>query len=127
MSRIVDLNNFANGAVAERFNLELLKLLENIADPNTDPKKARKLVLTVKVSGNENRDIADVEVEAKLTLAPAKPIESKLVIDRDNKGKIIGAELKSGVKGQTFIDDDGDISDDKGNKIIDFRKMEVND
>jgi hypothetical protein len=127
MSRIVDLNSFANGAVAERFNLELQKLLENIADPNTDPKKARKLVLTVKVSGNENRDIADVEVEAKLTLAPAKPIESKLVIDRDNKGKIIGAELKSGVKGQTFIDDDGDISDDKGNKIIDFRKMEVND
>jgi hypothetical protein len=127
MSLIVDLNSFANGAVAERFNLELQKLLENIADPNTDPKKARKLVLTVKVSGNENRDIADVEVEAKLTLAPAKPIESKLVIDRDNKGKIIGAELKSGVKGQTFIDDDGDISDDKGNKIIDFRKMEVND
>lgn len=127
MANIIDLNNFANGAVAERFNLELQKVLENIADPNTDPKKARKLVLTVKVSGNENRDIADVEVEAKLTLAPAKPIESKLVIDRDNKGKIIGAELKSGVKGQTFIDDDGDISDDKGNKIIDFRKMEVND
>lgn len=125
MAKIVDLNSFADGAVAERFNLELQKVLENIADPNTDPKKARKLVLTVKVSGNEKRDIADVEVEAKLTLAPAKSIESKLIIDRDNNGKIIGSELKSGVKGQTYIDGDGDIADDMENKIIDFRKMEA--
>jgi len=124
MVKIVDLNNFANGAVAERFNLELQKVLENIADPNTDPKKPRKLTLTVKVTGNENRDIADVEVEAKLTLAPARTIESKIIIDRDSSGKIVGSELKSGAKGQTYIDEDGDIADDTGKKIIDFRKLE---
>lgn len=89
--------------------------------PTLTLKKERKLVLTVKVSGNESRDTANVEVEAKSTLAPAILTGSKLVISRDHKGKIVGAELKSGVKGQTFIDDNGNLLDDTGNKIIDFR------
>lgn len=121
MSNIVDLNNFADGAVAERFNQELQKVLENIADPNTDPKKARKVTLTVTLKADEKRDLAMVSVQAKSTLAPAMEVETKLILDYDNNGRVTGAELKSGIKGQTYITEDGEVADDKGNKIISFK------
>lgn len=119
---IVDLNEFADGAVMERFNIELQKVLENIADPNTDPKKARKLNITVTLKADGKRDIASVGIQAKTTLAPAKDIETKIVIDQDQAGKIIGKELRSGIKGQTYFDEDG-VYEDTGEKIIDFRKQ----
>lgn len=124
MSEIIDLSSFADGAVAERFNQELKKLLENIADPNTDPKKARKLTLTVTLKADEKRDLATVNVVAKSTLAPAKDIETKIIMDYDNEGKVIGAELKSGAKGQTFITEDGEVVDDKG-KVINFKANQL--
>lgn len=117
----IDLTEFADGAVAERFNIELNKVLENIADPNTDPKKVRKVTLTVSLKADDKRDIASVGIVAKSTIVPAKDIETKIVLDYDNRGKIIGQELKSGIKGQTFVDEDGDVSTDTGEKIINFR------
>jgi len=119
---IVDLNNFAGGALSERFNLELQKVVENIADPNTEPTKVRKVTMTVTLKANENRDIAEVDITANPTLAPAKSVSSSLLIGVDGKGNVGASELKSGVKGQTFVDEEGDISEDDGSKITDFRK-----
>ncbi len=121
MENIVNLNNLAGGGVAEQFNRELLKVLENIADPNTDAKKARKITLTVTLKADDERDIANVSFETKSSLAPAKTVGTKIVMDYDNKGRVTGAELKSGVKGQTYITEDGEIEDDRGNKIISFK------
>jgi len=121
MSKIIDLNNFAEGALAERFNEELQKVLENIADPNTDVKKVRKLTLTVSLRADEKRDVVFTSVLAKSSLAPAKEIEAKLLMDLDGRGKITGAELKSGIKGQTYITDEGEVESDRGEKIISFR------
>lgn len=127
---IIDMNSFADGAVAERFNLELQKVLENIADPNTDPKKVRKVAVTVSVKADEKRDIASVSIQAKTTLAPAKDIETKIVMDYDAKGRVTGQELKSGAKGQTFITPNGEIATDTGEiltpeegKVIDFKQQ----
>ena len=118
---MINLDNFADGAVAERFNMELQKVLENIADPNTDAKKVRKVTLTVSFKADDKRDVALVSVQAKSQLAPALEIETKIIMDQDSRGNIVGAELMSGIKGQTFIDSDGDIADDTGNKIIEFK------
>lgn len=117
----INLMDFADGAVAERFNLELRKVLDNIADPNTDPKKVRKVTLTVSLKADDKRDIASVGIVAKSTIVPAKDIETKIVLDYDTKGNVIGQELKSGAKGQTFMDVDGDMATDTGEKIINFR------
>ncbi|QOY37067.1 replication terminator protein [Anaerobacillus isosaccharinicus] len=125
MPKIVDLNSLANGAVAERINMELQKILENINDPNTDPKKARKLTVSLTIKGDENRDLATVTVQAKSTFAPAKDVETIIVMDYDSKGQVTGKELKSGVKGQTFFDEEG-VYEDTGEKIIDFRKQNQN-
>lgn len=115
--QIIDLNTFAHGALAERFNIEVQRVLENIADPNTEGKKPRKVVITVTFVSNENRRTSDVSVQAKTTLAPAKDIESQLVIGYDNLGAVTGAELKSGEPDQMYIDKDGDVSDHIGNKV----------
>jgi hypothetical protein len=122
MSISIDLNSFANGALAERANEELQKILENIADPNTDAKKKRKLTLTITLAADNKRDVIMTNVIAKSTLAPAEPIEAKILMDLDNDGKVTGAELKSGIKGQTFIDvETGEIKEDTGTKIYNFK------
>lgn len=117
MSHTVNLNELANGAVQEKFDREVQKVMENIADPNTDFKKKRKIQVTLTFQADEQRDIAAVEVEAKSTLAPSKGVMTKFVLDQDSDGKVIGQELKSGVKGQTYVDDNGEIYDDRGQKI----------
>lgn len=122
MAKIIDLNTFAEGALAERFNHELQRILENIADPNTDAKKKRKLTLTLTLAADDKRDVVLSTVVAKSTLAPAKDIEAKLIMDLDNEGKVTGAELKSGIKGQTYYDTEtGEIQDDRGHKVINFK------
>ncbi|PEL12713.1 replication terminator protein [Bacillus sp. AFS017336] len=118
---MIDLQSLADGAVAERINLELKKVLQNLADPNTDAKKARKINLAITLKGNEKRDVASVSIVAKTTLAPAKDIETQIILGYDNDGSITGAELKSGIKGQTYVDDNGEILDDNGNKIVSFK------
>ncbi|MEH7521986.1 replication terminator protein [Bacillus sp. JJ1503] len=122
MPKIIDLNTFADGALAERANVELQKILENIADPNTDATKKRKLTLTITLSADDKRDVVLSTVVAKSVLAPAKQIEAKFIKDMDSRGNITGAELKSGIKGQTYIDmETGEIQDDRGSKIVNFK------
>lgn len=120
---IVDLNKFADGGLAERLNYELKKILENIADPNTDHKKKRKIQVNITLTSNEKRELADVIVDVKATPAPRKSIESTLIMDRDVSGYVTGAELKSGIQGQSYYDpEDEELKDDRGG-VIDFKKQ----
>ena len=117
MVKKFDLNNFADGGLMEKFSIEMQRVLENVADPNTDPKKVRKVTLTVSIKPNANRTLSDVTVEARSTIAPAKPISTELIIGIDSDGKVVGNELKSGMQGQSYIDDEGEVRDDTGKKI----------
>lgn len=117
MKQIIDLNSFASGALAEKVNIELQKALDNIADPNTDHKKARKVSVTITLKANEKRNLANVVVDTKSTLVPAVGVETELIIDYTQDGKVTGAELKSGIPGQAFMNDDGEILDDKGKPL----------
>ena len=56
-------------------------------------------------------------------LAPAAPVTTKIMTGRDlNTGMIAASELKSGVKGQTYIDEQGDVRTDTGEKVEDLEK-----
>lgn len=120
MQRIVDLNEFANGGLSERFNEELMKCLENIYDPNTDPTKTRTVSIKVKLVGDAERNMANVSIEADSKLVPATALPAKMLIDHDGNGQLTGAELKSGIPGQTYLEEDG-VYSDKGEKIYDFK------
>lgn len=120
MSKI-SLADLAEGAVEERFNQELQKVLSNIADPNTDPKKARKITVTVTLKANEKRDIVSTTIDAKSNVTPAYAISTMIVLGQDNNGRVVGQELKSGAKGQTYITQEGQLADDTGN-VIDLKQ-----
>ncbi|MGG4444519.1 replication terminator protein [Brevibacillus fortis] len=115
------LDDFANGALTEKFNTEAQRVLENIADPNTDPKKARTITMTITLKADENRELAMVDINTKASLAPSKGVQTKIIMGRDRQGKVEAAELKSGAVGQTYITDEGDFADDKGNKVVQFK------
>ncbi len=117
MPKKLNLADMAEGAFMERFHMELQKALENIADPNTDPKKPRKITLSATLKSDENRDVVNFEVQSKASLVPGKPLTTQVVIDKDNDGKVVGAELKSGRKGQLYYDTDGHVKDDIGNVV----------
>lgn len=124
MSKI-NLADLGGGAVGERFMYEMNKVLANVYDPNTDPKKVREVTLKIKLKGDENRDVLLTEIQASSKLAPTKPIETKIIMDVDSTGRVVGAELKSGVRDQLMITDEGEIADDKGNTLNTDRSSKV--
>ncbi len=72
-SVVVSLPTIAGGAAVELFDEELRKVLANISDVNTDPRKARTITLRVKFVPNDTRDLASVVVASEVKLAPVKP------------------------------------------------------
>lgn len=110
----INLNEFAEGAFAERVNNALKEVYANIADLNTDPTKKRKVTISMTLSADEQRDLAIVDISVKTTLTPARAIGSKIVIDVDFEGNAVGQELKSSMPGQMMITESGDIANDVG-------------
>ena len=114
--QIINFDSFAKGELAKQFNTELQKVLQNVADTSTDPKKARKITVTMTVKSDDNRQVSDVTVQTKSTLAPAREIEAQLVLNYDSED-VTAAELLSGIPGQTFIAEGGEIVTDTGKHI----------
>jgi hypothetical protein len=89
-------STLAGGGVEEKLQYALDEVAANIADPNTDAKKTRKVTLTLTMKPNEQRTIANLDVDVKTSLAQPIPISTTLMIDRDEKGKIVAAEIPYG-------------------------------
>lgn len=66
----ITLENVMNGAAGVLFETELKKVIENLIDPNTDPKAARELSLVFKFRVSEDRRSAGISVSPKTKLAP---------------------------------------------------------
>lgn len=81
--------NIANGAAVELFEEELEHVLENMLDPNTDPKAKRVVTLKFTFVPNRDRDSADVKVEAASKLAPMHSGEGGIYMARQHGGKAV--------------------------------------
>lgn len=103
MENMINLEKFAEGALAEKMNGALKEVLENIQDPNTDFKLKRKLTLEMTFVSGEDRELAEVSMIAKTKLAPNKPIATKIVIGTDGKGGVLASEYKKQVPGQSAM------------------------
>lgn len=112
-----DLAAFAGGAVSERIQDAIQKVYENIADPNTEVDKARKLTIELIFKPSKtDREMVDVQVVAKTTLQPRKAINSTMVIAKDGNGTVMAQEWdKNVLRGQQEIS----VEETKG--IIDFQ------
>ena len=70
----------ARGAIQERADYEITKILENILDPNTSATAARKLTLTLTLKPDDTRQNIAVGVVAKSTLAATNPVTTSLYV-----------------------------------------------
>ncbi|MGL5460554.1 MAG: hypothetical protein ACRDBY_13140 [Cetobacterium sp.] len=103
MENMINLERFAEGALAEKMNVALAEVLLNIQDPNTDYKKKRKLILEMTFESDEERELTEVSILAKTKLAPNKPLAAKLIIGMDGKGGILASEYKKQLPGQSVM------------------------
>ena len=90
----------AYGAIQERVDYEVSRVVDNILDMNTEAKVKRKVVLTITMVPDEDRQVVKIEASAKSTLAPVTPVGTSLVITADGNGEMILAEIIPQVPGQ---------------------------
>lgn len=114
MDNMINLEEFAEGALAEKFNIALKEVLENIADPNTPFKTKRKLTVDLTFETDEERELSIVSIETKTKLAQPKGVATKIIIDRDGKGGVIASEYGKQIRGQRYMkvdEETGEIID----------------
>ena len=121
------LSSLASGGVQENFDMEVTKLLENIQDPNTDAKTPRKLVMTLTLVPDESRELVKFDSQIKLTMAPTKSVTTNLITGLNVNGEVEATELKSGVPGQMYIDDEAHLRTDTGVPVEEIENKQVID
>lgn len=103
MENMINLENFADGAFAEKVNMALREVLANITDPNTDYKIKRKLTIDMTFISDEARELTEVAIIAKPKLAPSKALAAKIVIGTDGSGGILASEYRKQIPGQSIM------------------------
>ncbi|WP_130806502.1 replication terminator protein [Senegalia massiliensis] len=126
MKNDINLEKFAGGALAEKFNVGLKEVLENIADPNTDARKKRKMTVELEFKSDEERELSMVDIVVKTKLAPNMPVATKIIIDKDGQGGIVASEYNNQVKGQRYMrvnEETGEILND--DEAVDTRGIKI--
>lgn len=100
--RDVTLETIGNGSLGELFAAELARVLDNIADPNTDQKTKRVITLQVSFKPGRDRDVADVELKCSSKLAGINSVNALVYIGRRD-GKVVAVE--DNVKQAALFDD----------------------
>lgn len=122
----INIGDLADGGVQEKLDRSFEQIIDNIMDPNTDQTKERQLQLTIKVKPNKALDAAEITAQIKTKLMPELGIESTVLIGKEN-GKAVANELKSGAKGQTYMDaETGELLDDTGKPVTEVEAEEKN-
>lgn len=90
----------ARGAIQERADYEMSRLLDNILDPNTSATAKRKLTITLEMKPDDTRQNIAVSCVAKSALAATNPVTTALyVADEDTI-----VEMVPQIPGQTALD-----------------------
>lgn len=125
MSEYFNIAELARGALNERADIEVARVLNNIYDKNTPWKKARKVTLTLEFKANdESRESVSLNIEAKSSIAPYNSVTTQIYLGKDSSGNIVAEEYTRGtMPGQVSIDSgSGGISNPAGAKVVDFKK-----
>lgn len=90
----------ARGAILERADYEMTRLIDNIIDPNTPATAKRKLTLTLELKPDDNRQTIMVSCSAKSALAPTSPVVTTLYVA---DGETV-VEMAPQIPGQMTVD-----------------------
>ena len=93
----------AHGAILERVDYEMAKILDNILDANTEATAKRRMTLTLTFAPDGERATVAVSATAKTTLAPTNPaVTSWYLTEREGKAQAV--EMVPQIPGQTSLD-----------------------
>lgn len=133
----VNLETFAGGALQEKFDDAMDKVLVNMMDPNTPWKNKRKISVEITFEQDEDRSDTAVNVAVIAKLAPVKPIGTRMAIGKNLKtGEVFAEEYGSQCRGQMTLDDlqkqktsevDGKVIDTETGEIIEQKPQQVVD
>lgn len=87
MYQEISLDTIFNGALSEKFEYELSKVKENLADINTSHGKMREISIKIKFAVNEERNKLLTNAEITSKLAPVKGMEGVLSFVQE-RGKL---------------------------------------
>ena len=93
----------ARGALMERADYELSRIVENIMDINTPATKARKLTVTIELRPDETRQMVVISATAKSTLVATTPIQSTFWMESDENGLPVMREALAESPDQTIL------------------------
>lgn len=91
------------GAMLERFDYELDRIVDNILDPNTPAMKPRKISLTITFKPDAERQQVAHEVIVKSTPQPTNPLVGATAIVPNGKGGVSLVELVPQIPGQMDV------------------------
>lgn len=117
----LDLSAIGEGGLQEKVDKELEKVFDNILDPNTDSKTARKLIITLTMKPDDTRQTVSTSMEVKSTLAPQLGIATTVLVGQ-KEGKVYANELKSAMPGQMYFDDAAQLRTDIGQPVEEIEK-----
>lgn len=108
------------GAILERVDYEMGKVLDNIMDPNTKATGKRKITVGLELIPAADRKTITVLTTAKSALVPTEPITTSLFItSAPGTGEMLVAEMVPQVPGQ--MDLGGGIQEQP--KVLKFKKQ----
>ncbi|MEA4920649.1 MAG: hypothetical protein VB078_07005 [Clostridiaceae bacterium] len=90
----------AMGAIEERVDYEVSRVVDNIIDVNTKASAKRKITVTLELAPDDERRTITVRATAKATLVPTNPVATALYITTGNNGEMVIAELTPQAPGQ---------------------------
>lgn len=92
--------DMARGAIKERADYEMTRVVENILDPNTSATAARKITITLTLKLDDTRQNIAVSCVAKSTLAATNPVTTSLYV-ADEESIV---EMVPQIPGQLAVD-----------------------
>ena len=107
------------GAILERVDDEMGKVIDNILDVNTKPTAKRKITVTLELVPSADRKTITVLSTAKSALVPTDPVTTSLfVTTQPGTGEMVVAEMVPQVPGQ--LDFNGEEQGQP--KILNFKR-----
>lgn len=133
----VSLEQIMGGGLQEQFSKSFNKVIENLADPNTGFKEARKITIELKFTQNEARDDVSCAVSVKEKLAAQAPMQTAFVVGKNLKtGETYAEEYgrHNRLNGQMSVDEmavdpnTGEVLDEqpKTAAVLDLRRAAAN-
>jgi hypothetical protein len=111
--------DMARGAIMERVDYEMGRVIQNILDPNTDPRKARKITVELAFVPSADRSFIQVGATAKSKLEATTMIQTSLSTYTPMDGVPQFIENTAQVAGQISLDGDEAPTP----KVLKFKRM----